>query len=116
MLDASHDRDVERVQIVSSPASPLDVRPFEVMGTTAAATDRYKIAPWFVAWKADLYRPGRILVDDNQAQVNEWRARGGRAVLAPAPWNETRSWPVGDSIFAFRALLLDAILREAGKR
>lgn len=32
--------------------------------------------------------PGRILIDDCDANVEKWRANGGEAVLFPQPWNE----------------------------
>lgn len=34
-----------------------------------------------------LSRPGRLLIDDKEENVRDWRAMGGRAVLFPQPWN-----------------------------
>lgn len=39
------------------------------------------------AHKYDLARPTRLLIDDSQDNVDEFRAAGGRAILWPRPWN-----------------------------
>jgi len=31
--------------------------------------------------------PGKLLVDDNDHNVTEWRKAGGKAILIPRPWN-----------------------------
>jgi 5'(3')-deoxyribonucleotidase len=38
--------------------------------------------------KSDLAMPGRILVDDHDANIEAWRAAGGIGILWPAPHNK----------------------------
>lgn len=34
-----------------------------------------------------LAAPGRLLIDDNDQNIDRWRARGGTGILFPQPWN-----------------------------
>ena len=36
-------------------------------------------------------RPDQLLIDDNDSNVEQFRARGGRAILFPQPWNENHA-------------------------
>ncbi len=37
--------------------------------------------------KYDLAKPGALLIDDSEKNVNEFRQHGGQAILVPRPWN-----------------------------
>lgn len=36
-------------------------------------------------------RPDQLLIDDNDSNVRNFRARGGQAILFPQPWNENHA-------------------------
>jgi len=42
----------------------------------------------FGSVKDQLAAPCKILVDDHQANIDAFRAAGGRAIIVPRPWNE----------------------------
>jgi 5'(3')-deoxyribonucleotidase len=44
--------------------------------------------------KRFLSAPGRVLIDDHERHVAEWRQHGGDAILFPQPWNVRRGWSV----------------------
>lgn len=44
----------------------------------------------FTPRKGFLAKPGRVLVDDSDKNVKEFRSAGGHAVLWPQPWNANR--------------------------
>lgn len=37
--------------------------------------------------KSELSRPGRLLIDDADKNIDAWRAGGGEGLLVPRPWN-----------------------------
>ncbi len=43
--------------------------------------------------KSQLARPGRLLVDDNDATFELWQEEGGEAILWPQPWNNGEASP-----------------------
>jgi 5'(3')-deoxyribonucleotidase len=36
--------------------------------------------------------PGRVLIDDNDGNVEKWRANGGIGILFPQPWNKSHEF------------------------
>lgn len=75
------------VAFVTSPGSPAEGRPQEVAGSTRLVAERYGATVRIIVDKSELAKPGRLLIDDSPAQVRNWRAAGGLAVLVPRPWN-----------------------------
>ncbi|HUW48066.1 MAG TPA: hypothetical protein VMW36_04900 [Patescibacteria group bacterium] len=55
--------------------------------------------------KSIIAGPGRLLIDDCDKNINEWRANGGFGILVPRPWNSLHSL-TGDSL-AFRKMCSD---------
>jgi 5'(3')-deoxyribonucleotidase len=42
----------------------------------------------FTSQKSDLAGPGRVLIDDNDANCESFSASGGKFILFPQPWNK----------------------------
>ena len=51
-----------------------------------------------------LAKPGRILIDDSEANINAFRAAGGEAILFPQPWNA--NFAIEDRVNYVRAQLM----------
>lgn len=75
------------VRIVSSPASPIEVRWGEVGGTNDFVWRHFERSVQILCDKSAAARPGHLLIDDSPEQCDRWRARGGLAVLMPRPSN-----------------------------
>lgn len=43
--------------------------------------------------------PGKVLVDDHDANLDDFAAAGGVSVPAPRPWNQYRAWSQPDGSF-----------------
>lgn len=39
-----------------------------------------------------LAAPDRLLIDDNDGNVDKWRSAGGKAILFPQIWNANHEW------------------------
>lgn len=82
-----HDlRKIAPVVFLSAPA----VHAESVAGKVRWLQERF--GPLFeeyiiTARKADVARPGRLLVDDDAAVCEEFRRAGGQALVFPQPWN-----------------------------
>ena len=48
--------------------------------------DRYLIGPS----KTCVARPGAVLIDDAEHNIDSWVAAGGQGILVPRPWNRNR--------------------------
>lgn len=66
---------------------------------------RYLIGPA----KKYVAREGAVLVDDNEDHCANWEARGGIAILVPAPWNRFRDLPVVETV---QEQLMDALKED----
>lgn len=60
-----------------------------VKGTVAWIQDRWDHHRYYICGvtKRHISGPGRLLIDDKDSNVDEWRDEGGMAVLYPQPWN-----------------------------
>jgi hypothetical protein len=47
--------------------------------------------------------PDALLVDDSDAEVDSWRARGGQALLVPRPWNSRYAENSEQALFEYFA-------------
>ncbi len=50
----------------------------------------------FCKQKGKLGSEGRLLIDDKNENIDDFKAEGGEGLLFPQPWN--RNWAVGDSM------------------
>ena len=51
--------------------------------------------------------PGKVLIDDHDANVDMFKSHGGRAVLVPRPWNQDK-WKTKAGLFDPEWVLNDA--------
>lgn len=49
--------------------------------------------------KHQLAGPGKMLIDDSQANCEDWSEHGGHAILVPRPWNKDRGKSVYNAIY-----------------
>lgn len=108
---ASRYRDGE-VMIASSPLKPPAYHSAagkliwleRHFGGRFASPEHYMLG----ARKEKLAEPGAILIDDSDQNVDRFRARGGKAILVPQPWNSLRDEPLsapGDKLEYVRTQL-----------
>lgn len=48
--------------------------------------------------KHQLAGPDKLLIDDCEANCDDWQAHGGKAILVPRPWNRNRGCSVYNEI------------------
>lgn len=79
----------QTVRLLSSPSS----HPNSHSGKKVLQKSHFrKLKLLLVSEKHLLAAPGRLLIDDYDKNVNEWRAAGGEAILFPQIWNSNHAY------------------------